>query len=67
MKGKRSGPNVATLRASRPGPPGTAALSEGLDLMRIFLKIGTAQNRKRVLDLAKQLARIDAKKKNMNA
>jgi hypothetical protein len=61
MKGKRGGlpPNVITLRASRPGPPSTAAIIEGLKLMQIFLRIETAQDRKTVLDLAKQLAPID--------
>jgi hypothetical protein len=62
MKGKGRGlpPNVARLRASRLGPPGTAAIPEGLELMRVFLRIETRRNRKKVLDLAKQLAPIDA-------
>ena len=62
MKGKGRGlpPNVISLRASRPGPPSTAAILEGLKLMQVFLRIETGQDRKRVLDLAKQLARIDA-------
>jgi hypothetical protein len=62
MKGKRSGlpPNVVTLRASRPRPPSTAAILEGLKLMQVFLRIETARDRKTVLDLAKQLALDDA-------
>jgi hypothetical protein len=62
VKGKRSGlpPNVVTLRASRPRPPSTAAILEGLKLMQVFLRIETARDRKTVLDLAKQLAPIDA-------
>jgi hypothetical protein len=62
MKGKRSGlpPNVVTLRASRPRPPSTAAILEGLKLIQVFFLIETGQDRKRVLDLAKQLAPIDA-------
>jgi hypothetical protein len=62
MKGKGRGlpPNVISLRASRPGPPSTAAILEGLKLMQVFLRIETGQDRKRVLDLAKQLAPIDA-------
>jgi hypothetical protein len=58
MKGKRSGlpPNVVTLRASRPRPPSTAAILEGLKLMQVFLRIETGRDRKMVLDLAKQLA-----------
>jgi hypothetical protein len=63
MKGKRSGlpPNVMTLHASRPRPPSTAAIIEGLKLMQVFLRIEAARDRKTVLDLAKQLAPIDAK------
>jgi hypothetical protein len=62
MKGKRGGlpPNVISLRASRPGPPSTAAIIEGLKLVQIFWRIETARDRKRVLDLAKELAPIDA-------
>jgi hypothetical protein len=61
MKGKRGlSPNVITLRASRPRPPGTAAIVEGLKLMQVFLRIETGRDRKRVLELAKQLAPIDA-------
>ena len=62
MKGKGSGlpPNVVTLHACRPRPPSTAAILDGLKLMKVFLRIETGQDRKRVLDLAKQLAPIDA-------
>jgi hypothetical protein len=62
MKGKRSGhsPSVVRLRASRLGRTGTAVIPEGLELMRVFLRIETRRNRKKVLDLAKQLAPIDA-------
>jgi hypothetical protein len=62
MKGKRGGlpPNVITLRASRPRPPSTAAILEGLKLMQVFLRIETGRDRKTVLDLAKQLALDDA-------
>jgi hypothetical protein len=65
MKGKGRGlpPNVVRLRASRPGPPSTAAIVEGLKLMQVFLRIETERNRKKVLDLAKQLAPIDANTK----
>jgi hypothetical protein len=65
MKGKGSGlpPNVVTLRASRPRPPSTAAILEGLKLMQVFLRIETARDRKTVLDLARQLAPIDANRK----
>jgi hypothetical protein len=61
MKGKGSGlpPNVLTLHASRPRPPNTAAILEGLKLMQVFLRIETARDRKTVLDLAKQLALDD--------
>ena len=62
MKGKGSGlpPNVISLRASRPRPPSTAAILEGLKLTQIFLRIETGHDGKRVLDLAKQLAPNDA-------
>jgi hypothetical protein len=65
MKGKRGGlpPNVISLRASRPGPPSTAAILEGLKLMQVVLRIKTARDRKMVLDLAKQLALDDASTK----
>jgi transcriptional regulator with XRE-family HTH domain len=55
--------NVLTLRASRPRPPSTVAIIEGLKLMQIFLRIETGAERKRVLDLAKQLAPNDANRK----
>jgi hypothetical protein len=63
VKGKGRGlpPNVITLRASRPRPPSTAAIIDGLKLMQVFLRIETARDRKTVLDLAKQLAPVDAK------
>jgi hypothetical protein len=62
MKGKRGGPpsNIIRLRMSPPRPPSAAAVLAGLQLLNIFLKIGSEQDRKRVLDLAKQLAPIDA-------
>jgi hypothetical protein len=65
MKGKGRGlpPNVVRLRTSRPGPPSTAAIIEGLKLMQVFLRIEAGQDRKRILDLAKQLAPIDANTK----
>jgi hypothetical protein len=65
MKGKGRGlpPNVLTLRASRPGPPSSAAILDGLKLMQVFMRIETARDRKTVLDLAKQLAPIDANTK----
>ena len=65
MKDKRTGlpPNVLRLRASRPRPPSRAAIIEGLELMRIFIRIENGADRKTVLDLAKQLAPIDANTK----
>jgi hypothetical protein len=60
-KGRGLPPNVITLSASRPRPPSTAAILEGLKLMQVFLRIETARDRKTVLDLAKQLALDDAK------
>jgi hypothetical protein len=58
-KGRSLPPNVIRLRASRPGPPSTAAILEGLKLM-VFLRIETGRDRKRVLELARQLAPSDA-------
>jgi hypothetical protein len=65
MKGKRTGlpPNVLRLCASRPRPPSRAAIIEGLELMRIFIRIENGEDRKRVLDLTKQLAPVDANAK----
>jgi hypothetical protein len=65
MKGKGRGlpPNVVTLHASRPRPPSTAAILEGLKLMQVFLRIETGRDRKTVLDLAKQFALDDANRK----
>jgi len=62
MKGKGRGlpPNVVRLRASKPRPPSTAAIIEGLKLMQVFLRIETGRDRKRVLELASQLAPSDA-------
>jgi hypothetical protein len=62
MKGKGSGlpPNVIRLLTSRPRPPSTAVILEGLKLIQVFFRIETGQDRKAVLDLAKQLAPIDA-------
>ena len=59
-KGRGLPPNVITLRASQPRPPSTAAVLAGLQLFNVFLKISSEQDRKRVLDLAKQLALADA-------
>jgi hypothetical protein len=62
MRGKRGGlpPNVITLCASRRRPPSTAVILEGLKLIQVFFRIETGQDRKRVLNLAKELAPIDA-------
>ena len=53
-------PNVVRLHACRPLPQSTAVILGGLKLMRVFLRIQTGQDRKRVFDLAKQLALNDA-------
>ncbi len=62
MKDKRGSlaPNVVTLRASRPRRQSTAVFLGGFKLLRVFLRIQTGQDRKRVFDLAKQLALNDA-------
>jgi hypothetical protein len=62
-QGKGPSSNVVGLRTSRPRPPGTAAVLAGLQLFNVFLKIGSAQDRKKVLDLAKELAPDEAGRK----
>ena len=61
MKGKGRGvpANVLRVRTSRPRPPSTAAIVTGLQLIEAFLKIDSEADRKKVLDLARQLAPID--------
>jgi hypothetical protein len=58
MKDKRGrfSPNDVRLNACRPRPQRTAVFLGGLKLMQVFLRIQTGQDRKRVFDLAKQLA-----------
>jgi hypothetical protein len=62
MEDKRSSLslNVVRLHACRPRRQSTAVFLGGLKLLRVFLRIQTGQDRKRVLDLAKQLALNDA-------
>jgi hypothetical protein len=59
-KGRRLPPNVVRLHPPKPRPPSTVAVIEGLKLMQVFLKIETGRDRKRVLELATQLAASDA-------
>ena len=62
MKDKRGRfpPNVVRLNACRPHPQRTVVFLGALQLMKVFLRIQTGQDRKRVFDLAKQLALNDA-------
>ena len=62
MNGHGNGlpPDVVRLHASRARPPSTAAILTGLQLIEAFLKIGNEADRKKVLDLARQLAPADA-------
>jgi len=62
MKGRRGGlpPNVIRLCASRPGPASKAAIISGVQLFKVFLTIESEGDRNKVLDLANQLALIDA-------
>jgi hypothetical protein len=62
MKGKGSGlpPNVVRPQPCGPRPQSTAVFLGALKLMKVFLRIQTGQDRKRVFDLAKQLALNDA-------
>jgi transcriptional regulator with XRE-family HTH domain len=54
--------NIEELfRAPRAGEaPNTASILDGLQLIGVFLKISSEGDRKKVLDLAKQLAPNDA-------
>jgi hypothetical protein len=61
-KGRSLPPNVIRLCASR-DPPSTAAILEGVKLMKVFLTIEAGRDRKKVLDLARQLAFDDANTK----
>ena len=65
MKDKRGSlpPNVVRLHACRPRPQRTAVFLGCLKLMKVFLRIQTGQDRKRVFDLAKQLALNDGNSK----
>jgi hypothetical protein len=58
MKDKRGDlpPHVVGLHACQPRPRSTAVFLGALKLMKVFLRIQTGQDRKRVFDLAKQLA-----------
>ena len=62
MKDKRGSlpPNVVRLHPCWPRPQSTAVFLGALKLMKVFLRIRTGQDRKRVFDLAKQLALNDA-------
>jgi hypothetical protein len=61
MNDNRNGlpPDLVRLRTSRP-QPSTAAILTGLQLIEAFLKISNDADRKKVLDLARQLAPVDA-------
>lgn len=61
MNGNRNGlpPDAVRLRRCRP-PPSTAAIVTGLQLIEAFLKIDRDADRKKVLDLARELASVDA-------
>jgi hypothetical protein len=63
MKGKEGDPPSNVLRLikpTRPGPPSTASVLQGLQLITVFLKISSNQKRKDVLAFAKQTAADDA-------
>ena len=62
MKGKGRGlpPDSLKLGSSGPGSPSLAGLLAGLQLITVFLKIVRKEDRKKVLDLAEQLASVDA-------
>ena len=62
-KGRRLPPNVVQLHPPKPRPPSTAAVIEGLKLIQVFLRIEARQDRKRVLELATQLAPSDWSRK----
>jgi hypothetical protein len=58
MKDKRGDPpfNVVPMVQPARHPPTSAMVADGLELIRIFLTIRTAFDRKQVVQLAKELA-----------
>jgi hypothetical protein len=65
MKDDERPSNVVDLlkKPSAPVRPTSAMILESLELVRIFLTIRTAFDRKRVLALAREIAESDANKK----
>jgi hypothetical protein len=65
MKDKRGDPPSNIFSLSKPAPPvpTSATILEGLELIRVFLTIRTAFDRKQVLQLAKEMAANDSNAK----
>jgi hypothetical protein len=65
MKDKRGDPppNVVGLFKPAPPVPTSATILEGLELIRVFLTIRTAFDRKQVLQLAREMAANDSNAK----
>jgi hypothetical protein len=61
MKGKQGDPPSNIFSLSKPAPPvpTSATILEGLELVRVFLTIRTAFDRKQVLQFAKKIAADD--------
>jgi hypothetical protein len=64
MKDKSEPPSdvlkLFKLKHSRSGPPSSAVIIDGLKLVRLFMRIESGFDRKKIIDLAKELAPIDA-------
>jgi hypothetical protein len=64
LKGEKSGPasNVINLirKQSGPTPLTSVMVLQGLELIRVFLTIPSAERRKRIVEFAKRVATEDA-------
>jgi hypothetical protein len=67
MKDEKGGPrsNVINLirKKSGPSPLNSVVLLQGLELVRVFMAIPSAERRKRIVEFAKQIAADDANTK----
>ena len=67
MKDEKGGPrsNVIALirKQSGPTPLTSVMMLQGLELIRVFMTIPSAERRKQILELAKRMAAEDAKNK----
>jgi hypothetical protein len=68
MKDEKGGPasNVINLirKQSGPTPLTSVMVLQGLELVKVFLKISSAERRKQIVEFAKQLATEDTNPKS---